>query len=96
VRAKEFIPKRSKSAWTTSLYDLQMTPQEKALRSKVTHDWIATKFVLAKARAREVRLLLRSLQQQLPLQPAYVGYGVSSLPKQQQAAAPMKKRDNVP
>ena len=73
-----------------------MTPQEKALRSKVTHDWIATKFVLAKARAREVRLLLRSLQQQLPLQPAYVGYGVSSLPKQQQAAAPMKKRDNVP
>ena len=96
MRAKEFIPKRSKSVWTTSLYDLQMTPQEKALRSKATHDWIATKFVLAKARAREVRLLLRILQQQLPLQPTYVGYGVSSLPKQQQAAAPKKMQDNVP
>ena len=96
MRAKEFIPKAPKSAWTTSLYDLQMTPQEKALRSKVTHDWIATKFVLAKARAREVRLLLRSLQQQLPLQPTYVGYGVSSLPIQQQTAAPKKMQDNVP
>ena len=58
MRAKEFIPKAPKSAWTTSLYDLQMTPQEKALRSKVTHDWITTKFMLAKARAREVKLLL--------------------------------------
>ena len=96
MRAKEFIPKRSKSVWTTSLHDLQMPPQEKALRSKATHDWIATKFVLAKARAREVRLLLRILQQQLPLQPTYVGYGVSSLPKQQQAAAPKKMQDNVP
>ena len=96
MRAKEFIPKAPKSVWTTSLYDLQMTPQEKALRSKATHDWIATKFVLAKARAREVRLLLRILQQQLQLQPTYVGYGVSSLPKQQQAAAPKKMRDNVP
>ena len=96
MRAKEFIPKRSKSVWTTSLYDLQMTPQEKALRAKATEDWLTTKFVLAKARAREVRLLLRSLQQQLPLQPAYVGYGVSSLPKQQQAAAQTKMRDHVP
>ena len=96
MRATEFVPKAKKSVWTTSLYDLQMTPQEKALRSKAIHDWMATKFVLVKARAREVRLLLRSLQQQLPLQPAYVGYGVSSLPKQQQAAAQKKMRDNVP
>ena len=96
MRAKEFVPKATKSVWTTSLYDLQMTPQEKALRAKATDDWLTTKFVLAKARAREVRLLLRRLQQRLPLQPAYVGYGVSSLPKQQQAAAPKKMQDNVP
>jgi hypothetical protein len=95
VRAREFIPEREKSVWTTSLYDLQMTPQEKALRAKAEDDWLATKFVLAKARAREVRLLLRSLQQGLPLQPAYVGYGVSSLPKQQPAAAPMRMQDKA-
>ena len=73
-----------------------MTPQEKALRATAEDDGLATKFVLAKARAREVRLLLRSLQQRLPLQPAYAGYGVSSLPKQQQGAAPMNMQDEAP
>ena len=88
MRAKEILPPLPKSAWTTSLYDLAMTPQEKALRAKVTHDWLATKIVLAKARAREVRLLLRNIQQQTPLQPAYRGYGVSPLPVQQQPRNP--------
>ena len=87
MRAKEILPPLPKSVWTTSLADLTITPQVKALRAKATHDWLATKIVLAKARAREVRLLLKNLAQQSTTKPLQQGIPNRSLPVQQ---APIK------
>ena len=82
LRVKEILPPLPKSVWTTSIADLTMTPQVKALRAKATHDWLATKIVLAKARAREVRLLLKNLAQQSPTEPLQQATPNSSLPVQ--------------
>jgi hypothetical protein len=68
MRAREIIYPAPKSVWTTSLHDLYMTPQEKALRAKATHNWLVTRKVLAQARARELLELLRSRQRKAPTQ----------------------------
>jgi hypothetical protein len=73
MRAREIIYPAPKSVWTTSLHDLYMTPQEKALRAKTKHNWLVTRKVLAQARARELLQLLRSQQRQAPTEPAQQG-----------------------
>ena len=88
MRVDEIIQKAPKSVWTTSLYDLQMTPQEKALRAKATHDWMATKSFLALAKIRTAIAYLKAHAPQALAKPTQQGYAGSPLPTQQQAAAP--------
>lgn len=66
MKVKDIIPKAPNSVWLKSLGDLTMTPQEKALRAKATHDWLATKRVLSLARRRQALAVLKSQDQQAP------------------------------
>lgn len=69
MKVKDIIPKAPNSVWLKSLADLTMTPQEQALRAKATHDWLATKRVLAVARRRQALAILKSHSLQVPTKP---------------------------
>ena len=82
MKAKEIFPPLPKSIWTTSLADLEMTPQERAIRAKPTYDWVATKRFMAIMKRRRAIEYLRKLAQQSPTEPLQQGNANSPLPVQ--------------
>ena len=82
MKAKEIFPPLPKSIWTTSLADLEMTPQERAIRAKPTYDWVATKRFMAITKRRRAIEYLKKLAQQSPTEPLQQGIPNSSLPVQ--------------
>jgi len=92
MKAKEIFPPLPKSIWTTSLADLEMTPQEQAVRAQGEYNGIATKRFMAITKRRQAIEYLRKLAQQSPIKPLQQGIPNSSLPVQ---LAP-KKPTHIP
>ena len=88
MKAKEIFPPLPKSIWTTSLADLEMTPQERAVRAQGEYNGIATKRFMAVMKRRQAIEQLRKLAQQSPTETLQQGNTNSPLPVQPEPTKP--------